>query len=45
MGKIKNKLEQSIKKAKRVLEINLARKSNRLRFYKFKSKNKTIGPY
>ena len=46
---IRNELNQVIRKAKRVAEINLVRNSNNdskkfFSFYKFKSKNSTIGP-
>lgn len=45
----RNELNQVIRRAKRVSEISLARNSNKdpktfFRFYKFKNKNRTIGP-
>ena len=47
--RIRNELNQSIRKAKRMSEINLARNSNKdpkkfFSFYNFKSKNRSIGP-
>ena len=46
---IRNELNQVVRRAKRVAEINMARNSNKdpkkfFSFYKFKSKNSTIGP-